>query len=375
MSDDRASAHTAVPSDDLRWQDGGQAIASPDGSRVALGAGSGNVITVRSLPSGRLLRTLGVTPGEGSPRAFSPDGRLLAAYADNVVKVWDLQSGQLVRAFAGPSARSPRVPGRRTAGCSTRQGWTDRSWLGTWRGTRRWRARCRWTPRRRSLRSGPPLTRWSPVCRTAICSSCTGRTAGSSVPPESGRDRLARHRAIWWAGHPGRRLRSRRDLDGLDGKAGRFLGKVGLPKAELEPQVWVADDGVTAATMRTAGGPLYLIDLRTRAVRTVPLHLDLPRGSLPYGVFRWTHQGQVVVAAGNEQHAIATALIVDVRTGRVLHRVPVPGDPYRDRAEPGRHVAGRGRAGRPAPLRQHLRRAAARPGPGGGRRLGLQRHA
>ena len=121
------------------------------------------------------------------------------------------------------------------------------------------------------------------------------------------------------------------DLDGTvtvwDGTAGRYLGTVDLPKAELEPQVWVADDGVTAATMRTADGPLYLIDLRTRAVRTVPLHLGLPSGSVPYGVFRWTHQGQVVLAAGTEQHPIATALIVDVRTGRVLHRVPVPGDP------------------------------------------------
>ena len=122
------------------------------------------------------------------------------------------------------------------------------------------------------------------------------------------------------------------DLDGTvtvwDSAAGRFLGTVDLPKDELEPQVWVADDGVTAATMRTADGPLYLIDLRTRAVRTVPLHLGLPSGSVPYGVFRWTHQGQVVVVAGTEQHPVATALIVDVRTGRVLHRVPVPGDPY-----------------------------------------------
>ena len=63
-------------------------------------------------------------------------------------------------------------------------------------------------------------------------------------------------------------------------------------------------------------------------MRTVPLHLGLPSGSVPYGVFRWTHQGQVLLTAGTEQHPVATALIVDVRTGRVLHRVPVPGDPF-----------------------------------------------
>ena len=121
------------------------------------------------------------------------------------------------------------------------------------------------------------------------------------------------------------------DTDGTvtvwDGSAGRYLGRVDLPTAHLEPQVWVADDGVTAATMRTADGPLFLIDMRTRGVRTVTLHLDLPKNWVPYGVFRWTHQGQVVITAGTGVHAIAAALIVDVHTGRVLHRVPVPGDP------------------------------------------------
>jgi DNA-binding SARP family transcriptional activator/WD40 repeat protein len=300
-------------------------VASQDGTRVALGAGSNGLIEIRSLPDGHLIRTLAVTPFEGAPRAFSPNGQLLAAYADNRVQVWDVGSGELVRSFGGhvgaviSGGWSPDGRLLYTAGLDLQVlAWDmagDDSLV-------------------RTVSLDDPAdvgTAWATTASVVVGLSdghllFVHRPDGAVIRPSqtAGTDYLDTVRS---GGRSTLVVAS--DLDGTvtvwDSATGRDLGPVNLPPAQLDPQVWVSDNGVTAATMRSADGPLYLIDLPTRTVRTLTLHL--PAGAVPYGVFRWTHDGHVLIAAGTAQDPITQALLVDPRTGRVDHRVAVPGEP------------------------------------------------
>ncbi|MFO0846530.1 MAG: hypothetical protein U0797_29875 [Gemmataceae bacterium] len=82
--------------------------ASPDGQSFAT-AGDDGVVRVWSADTGEVLRALTPKPRAGaSSAAFSPDGRRLATGShDNVVRVWRLDTGEVERSMAGHE-KAPR---------------------------------------------------------------------------------------------------------------------------------------------------------------------------------------------------------------------------------------------------------------------------
>jgi WD40 repeat protein len=81
-----------------------QAVFSPDGRRVLSGGGDG--LGLWNVSSGALLLSIG-TPqyslsNHARAVAFSPDGKyLLAGYRDHKVRLWDADTGVLLRTFEG----------------------------------------------------------------------------------------------------------------------------------------------------------------------------------------------------------------------------------------------------------------------------------
>ena len=74
---------------------------SPDGKRLAAG-GENNVVKVWDVETGNVLQTLPGHRGDVYTVAFSHDGRWIASGSeDSTVKVWDGRSGELVRSFRG----------------------------------------------------------------------------------------------------------------------------------------------------------------------------------------------------------------------------------------------------------------------------------
>lgn len=77
---------------------------SLDGRFLASGSAD-STVRVWDVDSGELLLTLGGDGGPVSCVAFSPDGRWLASgSADNVIRVWDAATGDLVRTLSGHTA-------------------------------------------------------------------------------------------------------------------------------------------------------------------------------------------------------------------------------------------------------------------------------
>jgi WD40 repeat protein/serine/threonine protein kinase len=76
---------------------------SPDGRRLVTG-GEANTVKIWDVQTGQLLRTIEGHKGEVYSVAFSPvgEGRLVAsAGEDSTVKIWDSLTGELVRSFRG----------------------------------------------------------------------------------------------------------------------------------------------------------------------------------------------------------------------------------------------------------------------------------
>lgn len=77
---------------------------SLDGRFLASGSAD-STVRVWDVDSGELLLTLGGDGGPVSCVAFSPDGRWLASgSADNVIRIWDAANGDLVRTLPGHTA-------------------------------------------------------------------------------------------------------------------------------------------------------------------------------------------------------------------------------------------------------------------------------
>ena len=78
---------------------------SPDGTRI-LSASDDHTLKVWDADSGRLLRSLDGHTDWVRGCAFSPDGtRILSASADHTLKVWDADSGRLLRSLDGHTHR------------------------------------------------------------------------------------------------------------------------------------------------------------------------------------------------------------------------------------------------------------------------------
>jgi WD40 repeat protein len=74
---------------------------SPDGRFIVSGSDD-RTVKVWELESGRLLRSLEGHTGGVNAVAVSPDGRfIVSGSSDRTVKVWELESGRLLRSLEG----------------------------------------------------------------------------------------------------------------------------------------------------------------------------------------------------------------------------------------------------------------------------------
>ena len=83
---------------------------SPQGDQVVAGFDY-NMVKIWHVPSGRLLRTLTGPAGDWSARSvsFSPDGKYIVSTID-VPRIWDAATGRLVRAFSAGDKNASAGP-------------------------------------------------------------------------------------------------------------------------------------------------------------------------------------------------------------------------------------------------------------------------
>jgi WD40 repeat protein/S1-C subfamily serine protease len=79
------------------------AAISPDGGRVLSGSAD-RMVMLWDKKTGKVIRTFGPAGGLVVSAVFSPDGRrALTAGADKMIRLWDLQDGKLIREFTDHS--------------------------------------------------------------------------------------------------------------------------------------------------------------------------------------------------------------------------------------------------------------------------------
>jgi WD40 repeat protein len=102
----------AEPLDDSdRWREGVRALAfSPDGKMLATGSND-KAARLWDVASGQMVRALHGHSGELWSHVFSSDGKLLATSSrDRALRLWDTRSGQLTGTFFGPADWVPWPP-------------------------------------------------------------------------------------------------------------------------------------------------------------------------------------------------------------------------------------------------------------------------
>ncbi len=91
---------------------GGQpwsATFSRDGKYLACGTGSRSYqVHLWDMTAFKLVRTFDKLPDVVQSVGFDPDGKRLAASSNEVVRVWDVATGQVVRSFTGPKDKLMR---------------------------------------------------------------------------------------------------------------------------------------------------------------------------------------------------------------------------------------------------------------------------
>ncbi|MSU33963.1 MAG: hypothetical protein EXS36_02410 [Pedosphaera sp.] len=86
---------------------------SPDSQTIAIGTRSEG-LTIHEVEGGGMRQQL-KTPAESCTRlAFLPDGKQLLTWGDKTMRVWDLESGTMVRSFPVPTVNclAPTPDGR-----------------------------------------------------------------------------------------------------------------------------------------------------------------------------------------------------------------------------------------------------------------------
>ena len=101
------------------WGPGGLVVVN--GVFASEGSRPVGVVDLRDPDTGKIVRSLPGHEGELTGAAFSPDGEMLATTGmDDLLKIWDLSSGTLIRSVRGPAdAYGPSfsADGSRVAAC------------------------------------------------------------------------------------------------------------------------------------------------------------------------------------------------------------------------------------------------------------------
>jgi len=82
---------------------------SPNGEMLASDTGIGGLVLLRNIFTGQILRQFEGHQGEVNGIAFSPDGQFLASCDDEMVHLWNVQTGEKLKDFIHPQKRFNKV--------------------------------------------------------------------------------------------------------------------------------------------------------------------------------------------------------------------------------------------------------------------------